>query len=391
MPHYEPIIGLPDYKLISVREYAGVEYHAEYIGQRSCPFCQGQNLRKKDTLLRRLKHHSRGIDRTFLILKCHKFKCRNCRRYFNDRLPGIQKRMQSTEPFRDEMSLKHHQGMARSVTTKALGVSASTVERAYKSYLRRKESHRKSAMCPRVLGIDEKHFTKKKGYLTTFCDLKRRKVFDVTLGRSELSLQSYLGKLSGKSNCRVVVMDLSETYRSIANKHFSSAMIVADRFHVVKLVNHHFLKTWSDIDEVGRKNRGLLSLMRRHHENLKPEQVPKLQRYLDQHPAMREIYNFKQYLMKIIKVRIYSKDEARRMIPLFLDCIRSLKESGLKHMKVLGETLESWQEEIVRMWRFSRTNSITEGLHNRMEEIIRRAYGFRNFENFRLRVKEYCS
>lgn len=29
------------------------------------------------------------------------------------------------------------------------------------------------------------------------------------------------------------------------------------------------------------------------------------------------------------------------------------------------------------------TNSITEGLHNRMEEIIRRAYGFRNFENFR--------
>jgi transposase len=38
------------------------------------------------------------------------------------------------------------------------------------------------------------------------------------------------------------------------------------------------------------------------------------------------------------------------------------------------------------MWRFSKTNGITEGFHNKMEMISRRAYGFRNFENYRLRV-----
>jgi transposase len=186
-------------------------------------------------------------------------------------------------------------------------------------------------------------------------------------------------------------MDLSETYRSIARKHFKNALIVADRFHVVKLINHHFLKTWSELDEVGRKNRGLLSLMRRHPENLKPEQVPKLQRYFEGRPDIGSIYDFKQLLMRLVKARIYSKKEAKRLIPEFLKAIEALKSSGLKHMVTLGETLERWQEEIVRMWRFSRTNSITEGLHNRMEEIIRRAYGFRNFENFRLRVKHYCS
>lgn len=391
MPLFEPIIGLPDYKLVSTREQRGVEYFVEFIGQRRCPRCQAESLRKKDSFIRRLRHHSRGIDRTFLVLKCHKFLCRKCGKYFNDRLPGVLPRHQSTEPFRHELALKHHQGIARSVVAKNLSVSPSTVERSYKSFLKLKESHRKSAYCPRVLGIDEKHFTKKKGYLTTFCDLRRRKVFDVTLGRSELSLQPYLNKLEGKSNCRVVVMDLSETYRSIVKKHLESAMIVADRFHVVKLINHHFLKTWADLDEVGRKNRGLLSLMRRHPENLKPEQVPKLQMYLDKNPAMREIYLFKQHLMKVIKARVSSKPQARELIPVFLDAVRALKDSGFKHMKTLGDTLENWQEEIVRMWRFSKTNSITEGLHNRMEEIIRRAYGFRNFENFRLRVKEYCS
>jgi hypothetical protein len=43
------------------------------------------------------------------------------------------------------------------------------------------------------------------------------------------------------------------------------------------------------------------------------------------------------------------------------------------------------------MWRFSKTNSITEGLHRRMDEIQNRAYGMHNFENYRIRLKTYCS
>jgi hypothetical protein len=52
------------------------------------------------------------------------------------------------------------------------------------------------------------------------------------------------------------------------------------------------------------------------------------------------------------------------------------------------------------MWRFGKNNSITEGFHNlpavaapqalqagKMEMISRRAFGFRNFDNYRLRVR----
>ena len=35
-------------------------------------------------------------------------------------------------------------------------------------------------------------------------------------------------------------------------------------------------------------------------------------------------------------------------------------------------------------------SGITEGFHNKMELINRQAYGFRNFENYRLRVKVLC-
>lgn len=57
----------------------------------------------------------------------------------------------------------------------------------------------------------------------------------------------------------------------------------------------------------------------------------------------------------------------------------------------LAKTFESWQEEILRMLRFSRTNAATEGFHNTMERISRVAYGFRNFRNYRLRVLMQCA
>lgn len=141
-----------------------------------------------------------------------------------------------------------------------------------------------------VLGIDEHFFTRKDGYATTFADLRNHKVFDVVLGRSEESLKAYLRRLRGRDNVRVVVMDLSETYRSIIKKYFPKAMIVADRFHVVRLLNQHFLKVWGALDPEGKKSRGLLSLVRRHEWNLKPDQVPKMEKYFKECPGFEPLY-----------------------------------------------------------------------------------------------------
>ena len=71
-----------------------------------------------------------------------------------------------------------------------------------------------------MLGIDEHFFTRKKGFATTLVDLKNHKVFDLRLGRSEASLGPYLSRLTGRDQVQVVLMDLSETYRSIALRYF---------------------------------------------------------------------------------------------------------------------------------------------------------------------------
>ncbi len=53
-------------------------------------------------------------------------------------------------------------------------------------------------------------------------------------------------------------------------------------------------------------------------------------------------------------------------------------------------TLADWSAEIATMWRFTRNNGITEGFHTKMEVLQRQAYGFRNFQNYRLRVRVMC-
>jgi transposase len=389
---HEPIIGLPDFKIISYQGNKTVEITAEYIGKVFCIHCQSENLRKKEKFDRVFKHHSIGLAKSVLLVRTYKFQCRSCGRYFNQRMPGISPYQRVTEPLKDEISIKHHRGHSILTVSKDLSVGQATVGRYYKRYLQREFNEHKNASVPKVLGIDEKKFSKKLGYQTTLVNLQRHSVYDITLGRTESNLGKYLQKLPDRNNCKVIVMDLSETYRSIALKYFPKAMIVADRFHVVRLINHHFLKAWSKLDSVGRKNRGLMYLMRMHEwSKMKDKSRRNLNRYLKENPAIKAIYEFKQELMKLILTRVYGKAQAREQIPKFLDAIQALKTSNFENLETLGDTLESWSEEIVRMWRFSKTNSITEGLHRRMDEIQNRAYGMHNFNNFRIRVKAYCS
>src|SRR4051795_8478413 len=86
-----------------------------------------------------------------------------------------------------------------------------------------------------------------------------------------------------------------------------------------------------------------------------------------------------------------TRQQCHKLIPRFLRAVLQLRQSGLAQLITLGDTLNSWSEEIARMWRFTRSNGITEGFHNKLETITRQAYGFRNFENYRQRVQVLCA
>jgi transposase len=387
MSQIDSILGLSDLVVDRVERSRGIHVWARPQTRPNCLYCQQAPVRVKATSERTVKHTRQGNELMVLHLRTPKYHCPSCNRYFRHRFTGIRPRLRATEGFRLEVFEAHDGGVSQSKLRRTHEISCATVERWYQHHVRRRVSELSGRGCPQVLGIDEHFFTRKKGYATTLVDLKNHKVFDVVLGRSEASLQAYLSRLPGRDRVQVVVMDLSETYRQIAKKYFPNALIVADRFHVIRLVNQHFLKVWQQQDPVGRKDRGLLSLMRRHQWRLQPEQQANLAGYLDRYPVLQALYAAKQRLIKLLLVKSATSRYAKKKLPKLMALLEQFAQSPASS---LAKTLMYWLEPIVRMWRFSKSNGITEGFHTKMEMISRRAFGFRNFENYRLRVLAHC-
>jgi transposase len=392
LTYSEILIGLPGYQITGIEQIRkqvriGLRYEG---GPVVCPHCGVGERRSKGWCVRAVRHDDWGLRPVVLQIELRKWLCKGCGRQYRDRLPGILPSQRASEAFQQAIYEAHLDGINRSRLGRRKGIGAATVERYFQHGLQRQFAQWHPPKCPLVLGIDEHFFTRRKGYATTFCDLKNHKIYDVVLGRTELSLETYLQRLEGKDQVRVVCMDLASVYRSIARKHFPNAIIVADRFHVIRLINHHFQACWRELDPVGCKHRGLLSLMRRHRHNLSDEQQTRLGAYLAQFPALELIYRFKQKLCYLLLKKHRTRKQCQPLACRFLRAVQELRQSGFSQLATWGDTLFSWRNEIEAMWRFTKNNGITEGFHTKMEMISRQAFRFRNFENYRKRVKVLC-
>ncbi len=147
-----------------------------------------------------------------LHIRCHKFHCKVCGRYFNTRMNGIKKWNRSTEPLKNNIFNTSSRGYTNRDITHESGVSVASVERFFHQMVDLKVRHRSNRLCPRYLCIDEHRFTKKVGFTTTFCNLEKHTVFDIAIGRSETQLLPFLKSLKGREKVKVVCMDMYSPY-----------------------------------------------------------------------------------------------------------------------------------------------------------------------------------
>jgi transposase len=137
-------------------------------------------------------------------------------------------------------------------------------------------------------------------------------------------------------------------------------------------------------------HRGWLGLLRTRADRLAPDQRQRLRQLCATPPLLQGIYELKEQLCTLLRLKHQPKNACRGHIQRLLGLIATLRQSGLEPALALAKTLSDWTEEIVRMGRFTRNNGITEGFHRKMKLIQRRAYGFRSFDNYRLRVIAQC-
>ena len=106
-----------------------------------------------------------------------------------------------------------------------------------------------------------------------------------------------------------------------------------------------------------------------------------LYQWLDAYPKLKELYHFKEALHGLYRCRGY--DRARRALVGLLD---RMARSQLVEIKRLRGTLMKWKNEILNYFVTGLTNGRTEGFNNLAKLLQKRAFGFKSFKNYRLRL-----
>lgn len=357
---------------------------------RCCRYCGSDRLVSKGRYERKARHLEVFGRESRLKIQTRRWECRQCGKSFLSDTPGLRPWRRSTEPWRETVYRDHHEGICASAMARLHRLGSATVGRIYAEFTSRKARERESLQCPQILGIDEHRVHRGMPFATTFCDLKNRRIFDIVPGRSVRDLVSFLSRLQGREKVKMVCIDLSSSYRALVRRWFPNARIVADRFHVVRVLQFHFLELARQIVPELKNHRGFLAALRRHPSKHEEKHQATLEKLLSDHPTLQPLYAKMLELWNLLRLKHETAKACRYHIRQLLRLIDELRDSGFEPLVRLASTLHSWREMLVTMWRFTKNNGITEGFHRKMKLIQRRAYGFRNFHNYRLRVIAQC-
>lgn len=237
---------------------------------------------------------------------------------------------------------------------------------------------------PKFLGVDE--FAAKRGqvYNTVFVDLEERRILDVVETREKKPVREHLKQY--EKSVQAVCIDLNEAFRQAVRQALPEAEIVADKFHVIRLANYALNAVRKRVRRQIKGDRThpifrSRSVLLRNFEDLSSSQRKRLSQLLALSPELRAAYAAKERLR-----RWYNTSTTENASHRLAQLISWLLASGVPELKHLATTFLRWQRELANYHRYRISNSITEGLNNKIKVIKRQAYGFRSFENFRRKI-----
>lgn len=324
-----------------------------------------------------------------LKIKKRRFRCGNCKCIFREPIMGIKKGFRTTQRFRRYlMFCSSNYGTLKSVATQ----NKCSDWLVYKTYYEQVELETRKFQTPwpKTVGIDEHSFIKnkygRKDFATIFVDYNNKKVREAVYGRypADLLTCEHLKKVDDRENVKNVIIDLSSGFKSFAKDFFPNATITADKFHVLKLLSGALQKYKREVIGKSRKNPFKNMLLKSGYKlNFHEKNV--LRSILHFYPDLKDIYTAKEALHSFYRIKGFKK--ASEALTRLTDW---LAYSKVPELQTLRRTLKKWRVEILNYFKTKLTNGRTEGYNRRAKLIQRNAYGFKNFENYRLKLIYLC-
>lgn len=384
---------LPELKLLkAVKETRlNARYEFQKIPQTEyCPRCASPSHSTYDHRRVRVKDSPIRGHGVLLVIRKRRLWCKPCSKPFSEPIPGIQKGKRHTERFIASVSWACENFVDLKRVRRAYQCSSWFVYHAYYKHLERKRLEKLNYPWPKIIGIDEHAFRKKRGsgqteFASMIVDHVNKRVREVAYGKTTAELKDQLAYIPGRENVQYATLDLCDPFKNFVREFFPNATLVADKFHVLRLISPALLKKRYEIagTRADLKAKGLL-LMSAHQLDYFDRLA--IHRYLEKFPQMHELYRWKERLHGFYRIKGF--DRACTALTAITD---EMAHSLQPEIKTLRRTLVKWRNEILNYFKTGLTNARTEGFNNRAKVVKRMGYGYKSFANYRLRILSACA
>jgi transposase len=242
----------------------------------------------------------------------------------------------------------------------------------------------------RRLAIDEIYLGRKKKYLSLVIDQETGRIVWVGRGRAGEALHGFWRRLkASRAQIEAVAMDMSQAYASTVARHLPEALIVFDRFHVMKLMNEKLddlrrelvRQAESQDAKVAIKGTRWLLLYRREH--LPKNKARELKRALEMNRPLATAYLLKEEL-----ALAWEQESWEAMADFCCAWCEKAVASGINQLISMAQSLTDHAEGILSYTVTKMTNGRMEGINRKIKTMLRMFYGLRD-EDF-LRLKLYA-
>lgn len=386
------LIGLPELEVRKVyKTLDGSVFEVEKISEfEVCPRCATRAFGVYDRRWVRVQDapiRNRGIT---LKIRKRRFWCKPCLKPFTEPVSGIGKRQRTTERYRRTLLWACENFESLSRVRRYMRCSTNTLYRLYYRQLEL-ELRKRQYPWPKHIGIDEHKYAKNREkhypeFATVFIDHRGKRIYEVARERDVYAVKRQIDRIPGRENVRVATIDLSQPYRKLVREMFPNAKIVADKFHVVRLLHPAINRRRKEITGDKRNLPVRKLLLCNGQKRLDHFTRSTLYKWLDRYPELKEIYMAKEAIHGLYRIRGYNR--ACKAYKAMLD---RFGQSSTKEIQTLRRTLLSWREEILEYFRIRMTNGRTEAFNGKAKLVRKKAYGFRSFKNYRLRLLTSCT
>lgn len=382
----EKFILLPELNLLT--HYQSKKFRTHYKCSKEsefevCPKCAVKSYSVHDRRWINVQDQPiRGSGIYLRILK-RRFRCPSCKKVFTEPVLGIRKGFKTTERYRRGIRWACENFKDLKSVQQAFGCSAGLVYKTFYEQLALKLRERKNNPWPSRIGIDEHSWLRGRtgrSFVSLIVDYDNKKIFEAIEGKTAQGLTENLHHVPGRERVKEVALDLCDPFKKFAREMFPNARIVADHFHVVRLLNPALNKARTEITGDKRSHPGRRLLLM-NGSRLEYFERRALHQWLEHHPKLKEIYFFKEAIHKLYRIRGFNK--ASKALIRLTD---QMALSNLAEIKTLRRTLMGWRNEILNYFINKTTNARTEGYNNLAKLLQKRAFGFRSFFNYRLRL-----